>query len=123
MFSENIANRMNNSPHRKKVPPSLEEFLRPTKPEFKPKPEVHFTPRKQTTIKELKAQMGRLLMDNYAPLHNKDHTPDTANKETNRLAELESAMRQQRQEMNAAKSRLRTLEEEPFVLYCSRTHG
>lgn len=95
----------------------------------------HAPTRQQVNIKELKAQMGRLIMDSYAPLQNKipsqkkdkaeessnNHGSNEANIQFKRLSELEEALRRQKQDVDAAKARLKTLEEEPFVLYCRRT--
>lgn len=150
LFSANIADRMNRSPHRQGRSINVdidfvdEDIKRREEawiqaelrvPDLSREVSVpvvgpsHTPTRQRVNIKELKAQMGRLIMDNYAPLQNKNklqgssnnHASQETNFQTNRLAELEDTMRRQKEEMNAAKARLKTLEEEPFVLYCRRT--
>lgn len=148
LFSVNIADRMSRSPHRQgwsqdvyvdfkdddvkrrerawkqaefRVPDLSKEVHAPVDaPHRHPPPN-----RQQVNIKELKAQMGRIIMDSYAPLQKMDKSGVSKNhdetQQTNRLAELEDALRKHREDMNAANIRLRALEEEPFVLYCRRT--
>ena len=150
LFSANIADRMNRSPHRQGRAFDVdidfvdEDIKRREKawiqaelrvPDLSREVSVpvagpsHTPTRQRVNLKELKAQMGRLIMDNYAPLQNQDKFQDSSYKDgsqetniqTNRLAELEETMRRQKEEMDAAKARLKTLEEEPFVLNCRRT--
>ncbi|KAG5370003.1 hypothetical protein CJU90_1327 [Yarrowia sp. C11] len=148
LFSANIADRMGRSPHRQGRSLNVDigfrnDDLRRRGRAWKqaelrsygPPPE-HNVPadvpkrpvvpnRQQVDIKELKEQMNRLIMDGYAPPQISEvplsGLTSTERVNTHRLAELEEALRQQREEVKDAKIRLKTLEEDPFVLYCRRT--